>query len=319
MSMLDLHVEALEGASGPYHEFLLSYKASGLVVYGFVEGREDPSFYRGFIEQVLPDGWSVRLIRSGNRDAVLSVLETVPWDRFARKRICFFIDRDLSDFLSEAPTAADNLYMTDNYSIENDVVNCHVLERVLQEVFGLTDLRDEERENIFGLFEANLARFCDVFTPIMAQILIWRRSGVRASLDNIKPGQFWSFVDAKLRLRDAYQAAASLVEYAAEAVNLEPSSDDELRAAEQAFRDRNGPKRFVRGKYLLWLLVESAIAFHADIAKFCARHATPPKLRVTLGLANAMSIIGPRAKAPTSLAQFLSRNYVSYVQGLKTE
>jgi hypothetical protein len=312
VSMLDVHAEALEGGSGPYHEFLLSYKASRPVVYGFVEGREDPSFYRGFIEQVLPAGWSVRLIRSGNRKAVLAVLATMPWDRFAPRRICFFIDRDLSDLLPEAATTADKLYVTDNYSIENDVVNSHVLERVLEEVFGVTGLDDTEREAVTELFESNLAEFCEALTPIMAQVLIWRRVGTRACLDNIKPGQMWSFSDAKLCLRDEYKQAASRVAYAAEAVKLSPSIDEELRAAELDFRAGSGLKRFVRGKYLLWLFAESAAAFHAAIPKFCARHTTPPKARVTLGAGNAMSIIGPRAKAPASLVEFLNRNYVAY-------
>lgn len=148
MSMLDVHSRALEQASGPYHEFLLSYKASRPIVYGFVEGREDPSFYRGFIESALPDGWSVRLIRSGNRDSVLSVLAEMPWDWFSAERVCFFIDRDLSDFLPGTTTIAQNLYITDNYSIENDLVNSHVLERALEEIFGVTALEDVERERL---------------------------------------------------------------------------------------------------------------------------------------------------------------------------
>lgn len=315
MSMLDVHEEALDLGSGSYHEFLLLYKASRPVVYGFVEGREDPSFYRGFIEHLLPAGWSVRMIRSGNRDAVLSVLRTMPWDRFARKRICFFVDRDLSNFLPEAPeavAAADSLYVTDNYSIENDVVNSHVFERVLEEVFGITDLGNTELKAIIDLFEANVAEFCELLTPIMAQVLIWRRGKARAFLDKIKPSQMFVFSDAKLCLRDEYESAASRVAYAAGAVKLIPSPDNELRAAETDFRDGSGPTRFIRGKYLLWLFVESALNLHASIPKFCARHTISPKVRLTIGAGNAMSIIGPRAKPPASLVEFLNMNYVAY-------
>jgi hypothetical protein len=318
VSMLEVHAEALDGSSGPYHEFLLSYKASGPIVYGFVEGREDPSFYRGFIEQALPTGWSVRLIRSGNRDAVLSVLATMPWDRFPRKRVCFFIDRDLWDFLPGTTPTDDNLYVTDSYSIENDVVNCHVFERVMEEICGVTGLSDSEREALATLFEGNLARFCEALTPIMAQVLIWRRESLRAYLNNIRPSDLCGFEDATLCVRSAYELPASRVAYAAEAAKLTPSEQTELQVVESEFRAADGPKRFVRGKYLLWFFAECASAFHAAIPKFCARHPTPPKLRVTLGFGNAMAIIAPRAKPPASLVGFLARNYVAYANSLVT-
>lgn len=312
MSMLEIHAEALGGASGPFHEFLLSYKAAGPIVYGFVEGREDPSFYRGFIEQALPTGWSVRLIRSGNRDTVLTVLNQMPWGRFPRNRICFFVDRDLSAFLEKEPLSAGNLYITDNYSIENDVVNSHVLERVLEEVLGVTGLKDSERDAIVQLFESNLASFCEAMAPVMAQILIWRRARTNASLDNIRPAQLFSFLDATIFVRGEFSSGTARVAYAAEAVKLTPSPDPEVQEAEEAFRALQGPKKFVRGKYLLWFFAEFAAALHGAIPKFCTRHKTPPRARLTIGAASAMAIVGPRARPPLSLREFLTANFVAY-------
>lgn len=54
---------------------------------------------------------------------------------------------------------AENLYVTDNYSIENDVVNGHVFCRVIEEILGIQDLNEDERERICERFHANLEYF----------------------------------------------------------------------------------------------------------------------------------------------------------------
>jgi hypothetical protein len=315
--MLDVHAKALQTASGPYHEFLLMYQAYKPVVYGFVEGKEDPSFYRGFIEYALPEVWAVRFICAGNRSAVLETISAFPWDRFPRKRICFFVDRDLSDYLNEKLVQAENLYVTDNYSIENDVVCEHTFCRVIEEVFGIARLNEAELEDVRNAFTGNLSFFCETMTPIMAQILIWRREGARAALANIKPQALFFFKDGKGAISSDFSSSASRVLYAAESVGLPASDAGDLRAAEQEFRDKGGASRFVRGKYLIWFFVEYAAALHGAIAGYCPRYPKPPKLRVTLGAANAMTIVGPRAKAPASLKRFIETNYIEHIASVE--
>ncbi len=314
MSMLDVHTQALETSSAAYHEFLLVYQSLKPIVYGFVEGREDPSFYRGLIENALPDGWSVRLIRSGSRKAVTDMLSVMPWERFPRRRICFYVDRDLSEYGVDTSPEVHNLYVTDNYSIENDIVNRHVFVRVIEEIFGISDLSEAEREGIAVQFESNIEFFCEAMAPVMAQILIWRRNRLRAVLANIKPQTMFCFRDGRLEIAGGYSSAMSRVDYAAQCVGLTASDEELVRAAEQEFRERSGLSRFVRGKYLLWVLVESAIALHGSIARYCRRYQEPPKVRVTLGAANAMTIVGPRAKVPNSLKQFIEMNYLTYIE-----
>ena len=120
MTMLQVHADALNSISAAYHEFLLRYKVSANIVYGILEGKEDPMFYRGLIERQLPEGWEVELVPAGCKDNVLRAVDAFDWTRFSPKRICFFVDRDLSDFISEVAVSRENVYVTDNYSIEND-------------------------------------------------------------------------------------------------------------------------------------------------------------------------------------------------------
>lgn len=120
-SMLEVHDRALEEVDKAYHQFLLIYRKNARRVYGFVEGKEDPVFYRQLIENQLPEGWSIKLIPTGNKKKVLHSFQSINWDNFSKKRVCFFIDRDLDDFLGSSQQVETNIYITDGYSIENSV------------------------------------------------------------------------------------------------------------------------------------------------------------------------------------------------------
>ena len=51
MSMLSIHQAALESSNTVLHEFLLRYKIQGKIVYGFVEGKDDPSFTKVLLKE----------------------------------------------------------------------------------------------------------------------------------------------------------------------------------------------------------------------------------------------------------------------------
>ena len=123
MDMLNTHADALRAPTTHYHDFLLRYNAHAKVVYGFVEGRQDPCYYRGFIEYSLPDDWTVELWPVGRKAAVYQLHAFMDWTRYPKKRICFFVDRDFDDLLLEKRINDLNIYVTDDYSIENSVVN----------------------------------------------------------------------------------------------------------------------------------------------------------------------------------------------------
>lgn len=314
MSMLDVHRDALAGTSGPFHEFLLAYKLGEPMVYGFVEGKEDPHFYKGLIESMLPQPWRVRLIRSGNKDAVLSLLSEMDWGRFPKKRICFFVDRDLSAFLGEDFIHEQkNLYVTDGYSIENDIVISPVFERVIEEVLNVTELAEAERDSVVETFEQNAACFKNSLAPLMAQIVLWRRTGYKPQLGDVKLNTIFRFNEGRIVVTEDCITKEGLVKRAASAVGLPKSTNEDLAAAEAEFRAKRGVERFVRGKYLLWFFVTAAVALHEAIPRFCAKHSRPPKMRVAFGPGNALMLIAPRARIPDSLREFISCNFLEYI------
>lgn len=317
MGMLEVHEDALNSSNVPYHEFLLPYKVAERVVYGFVEGKDDPSFYRGIIEHSLPEEWNVELIRAGNKDKVLRVLNSMDWSRFPKKCVCFFVDRDLSEFTCEEHPSDENLYVTDNYSIENDVITFGTMKRILEEILNITELNLTETRIIQELFESNLNTFQEAIVPIMSQIVIWRRSGEEVDLNNIKIKKLFTFVEGRINLEEEFVEPILRVEYAARCVNATSSTNEELAKAEVDFRNRQGLEKFIRGKYLLWFFVECALKLHCSIPKFCAKHSNPPKIRSSLSIKNAMVEIGPRVRCPESLKHFIEHNYLEYIDGAK--
>src|SRR3989339_1789666 len=175
MNMMNIHKEAVETENPVYHEFLCRFSKNKKCVYGFVEGKEDISYYRGFIEHMIPHNWMVELWPVRNKDYVKKLHSIFDWTRFSRKQIAFFIDKDLSLFLNEDIHKKQNIYTTDNYSIENDIVTPCTLDRVLTEIYNLTNLSKEEKDNILNAFEKELNSFAEAMIPVMSWIIYWRK------------------------------------------------------------------------------------------------------------------------------------------------
>jgi hypothetical protein len=317
MGMLEVHENALNSSNVPYHEFLLPYKLAEHVVYGLVEGKDDPSFYKGIIEHYLPNGWNIELIRAGNKNKVLKVLNSMDWSRFPKKRVCFFVDRDLSEFMENGQTSSENLYVSDNYSIENDVITFGTMKRVLEEVLDITELNQVETKILHELFESNLNIFRESMAPVMSQILIWRRSWKKVELDDIKINKLFKFQNGKISLEEIFILPISRVEWAAKCANVESSTIYELTKAETEFRSRQGLEKFTRGKYLLWFFVECALNIRVSIPNYCAKHPTIPKPKSQLSIKNAMVEIAPRARCPDSLRIFIECNYIEYIKAVE--
>ncbi len=313
MSMLSVHAAAIATSGSIYHEFLLRYRKSEQVVYGIVEGKDDPIFYRGLLEQFLPSDWNVHLIRSGNRANVLKTFADFDWTRFSAKRICFFVDRDLSMFQAVPDPVFPNLYVTNQYSIENEAASYGTVARLLNDILNVCELDVQESDFLSGKFSSNLANFCEWLAPVMAQIVIWQRSGDRPSLDNILPKEIFTFVKGDIALRSGFEMESDRIAYVAGKMGLPTSSTEELAAVLDEFRRLGGCKRFIRGKYVLWFVIESTLEFHREIALFCRSYQAPPKVKLTMGHANAMALVGTRIRCPDTLADFVRSTYLEYI------
>lgn len=317
--MRDVHERALENANVPYHKFLEQFRVGQQLVYGFVEGKDDPSFYRAIIDRTLPEGWKLRLIPVGNRDAVLKVLYEVDWTRFIREQVCFFIDRDFSEYGLGGQPIATNLYITDSYSIENDCISFGLLESTLRELFGVTDAEPVELDAIEAHFIAQLDKYKELMVVIMCQFILWKRAGHVVNPGNLKLHELLDVSNAEVKIASPHADAQAMLNHVGVSRGLPISSLADLAAMRIEFEGKNGKDKFIRGKYLLWFFVQYAKAVHASIGLFCSKHTSPPRKKIDFGLSNAVVVLAPRVRCPATLNTFLQRNYGTFVANYKAQ
>ena len=315
MSMLSVHHDALDSHSASYHEFLTRYSKPSKVVYGFVEGKDDLSYYQGLVEQILPDEWEVELWPAGNKREVYRIHKDLDWRRFPKKRVCFFVDRDLSELIPEKLVADINIYVTDAYSIENSIVKWGTCRRILTEICGFSNVDHNELDEVQNLFEKELENFLKAMIPIMAWILAWRRYQERANLNKIDMKDLFSFSNGQLKTKSDPKGHSSSVEYIHAVCGLQYDPSTDVAELESRFSKSAARRRFTRGKYVFWFLVgfcrsvwESAPGFFSSVKR-------PPKMNEgLLSPRNGTTIVGNKSRLPQSLRKFLDETFCSYIQ-----
>jgi hypothetical protein len=317
MTMIAIHSSALNSKVSSYHEFLLRYSKQSKVVYGFVEGKDDPTFYRGFIDLLLPEDWTVELWPAGNKDQVYCIHADLDWRSFPKKRVCFFVDRDLSDIIPEPSIKDSNIYVTMGYSIENDVVNKTTCQRILSELCGFANADHAEVESACTLFEKELEIFLKEMIPIMAWILSWRMSGKRPNLNDILMRDLFSFRNGHLQPNPMPKGKRSVAQYLHEQCNIDFDPAVDINNFETEFRRNGRYKKFTRGKYIFWFMIEFCNAVHRDAVVLFKSILKLPKKNVTLSSSNGMAVIGSRARFPAPLRKFLKSTYCAYIKQLK--
>jgi hypothetical protein len=312
--MLNVHDEALSSKVASYHEFLTRFSKTKKVVYGFVEGKEDPCFYRGFIDHLLPDDYEVELWPAGNRNNVLQIHQGIDWRRFPKQRVVFFVDRDLSDLIPEKLPSDINIYVTDKYSIENSISNRGTCRRMLSEVFGFSNVSHDEMDRVCDKFETELEKYFVAMVPTMAQILFWRRSAENANLNNINIGKMMSVQDGTLVFDESSVAETDRTEYIHKSVGIVFDQKIDISTEQAEFGKVSAYRNFVRGKYVLWFMVEFCKSIHRSAASFFSTCVRPPKMKVSISVANAMTIIGNRARVPQSFRTFILSTFCAYIE-----
>ncbi len=313
MSMLAVHLAALGSKLASYHEFLARYSKGASVVYAFVEGKEDPCFYRGFIDHMLPDEWDVELWPAGNKDQVYRIHSSIDWRRFPKSRICFFVDRDLSDIIPERLILDRNIYVTNGYSIENDVVKKAVCRRLLTELYGFAVADHKALDAVASLFEKELEVFLRKMVPIMTWIVHWRRRGERPNLNDILMRDLFVFVEGRLQCNPTPSGKGNVSLYIHDRCKITFDPGVEITPIMAEFEQGNVYRTLVRGKYVFWFLVKFCESVHQGASALFPGCAGVPKLNVTLSPTNGMAVIGTRARVPSSLRAFLESTFCAYI------
>lgn len=316
MNLIDEHRASRKDCSlAVMHEFKLRFKRGSKTIYGFVEGKDDPCFYRGFIESRIPPDWKSELWPSGNKDSVKNLYSKFDWRVFSKEQVLFFVDRDLSEFTGEQIPNELNFYVTDNYSIENDVVQSNVCDRLLREICGFTHISHDDADKISAQFDTQLAVFQSAMIPIMSNIVYWRSQNMKACLDDIHMKHLFAIKEGKLVQKDRPKNKDNQIIYIHEQCNLPLQTHPDINATAQKFRNENLDSKFIRGKYILWFAVEYCISIHRDCLTLDFVNITEkPKVGINLSQSNGITQIAPRSRMPISLSDFFNKTIDKYIQ-----
>jgi len=313
MDMLSIHKTALACNVASYHEFLMRYSTTNNIVYGFVEGKEDPCFYKGFIQSLIPDDWDIELWPAGNKNQVYKIYESMDWQRFPQKRICFFVDRDLSELIPRTLHQDFNIYITEGYSIENEVVNRNTCHRLLTEIYGFANIEHKELDRICDLFEEELEKFLIAALPIMAWILFWLRNNKEANLNNIEISKFFVIKAGRLEMKTAL-TTVGIAEYIHKKCKIVYDQQIDISSYETALKKEAKYRKFTRGKYIFWFLLKfcDSVRENAKIL-FNSCPNKVPSMKITLSTSNGMMVAGNRSRLPNSLREFLQKTFCEYI------
>ncbi|WGK70380.1 DUF4435 domain-containing protein [Candidatus Haliotispira prima] len=314
--MLELHKKALESkVQICLHKFKCNYKRDSKVIYGFCEGKSDLSFYKGPIGSYVDNNWEIELLEVGGFDNVVELFGKIDWRTYDKSQVVFFIDRDLTEFTGVKLPNESNVYITDNYSIENDVVNWNTCERVLTEILGFTALSVDDKTEIKDLFNVGLTSFIKEMVPVMSWIVSWQKKKRKAYLKNIEMKHLFKIKEGELKpvLRPGKQK--NVTEYIHRQCSLEIDAGYFIEGGCAEFCEKDRHLKFTRGKYLLWFLTEFCLSVHRDCLEMpiIKSVTTQPKNSTNFSHSRAVIDISTRCRAPESLKKFLSGTVKVYV------
>ncbi len=316
MSMIDIHDDARKSPNVAYNMFLNKYQPNKKVVYGFVEGKDDATFYKYCVRQRLPREWDVIPIIAKGKPQVYNVSMCFDWSRFNKSQICFFVDRDLTEIIPADFPQDENIYVTTWHSIENYIVDRTTFSQIITEYFGYEGIDVAHLEKMCDSFDEQLCAFLEATIPIMAWIVHWMRSGLRPQLDNISMDDIFSLCDGRIQPHPNLKSKKDVALYLHEKCKVNYTRRVPVARIEKELRCQKEYMRFTRGKFVLWFLIKYCNAVQKDPGKFVPEMKKPPKARA-LSHADVLLSIVPRVRIPCALAQFVDNTFRVYIKGVE--
>jgi hypothetical protein len=299
-------------AASAYHQYLLDQRSGLDRVFTFFEGRDDSSFYAGFVVRFTGTAEAVFTYACGSRDEVVETFEKVRRNPGLTNRTLFFIDRDLSSILAEDLPEDERLYITDFYSIENHMVSPTTLKRFWDDILSAA-ANQYQFGRIQGTFEEALYEFYSLILPISVWIIFMRRSRLDANLNNINLSRLMQFDSSCHPLETT--PGRTLAEAARMAgANTPPEYRAHINPISREIEDLH-PKSYVRGKFEMWFFVEFVKALISSMDQDMRGRGLRLRIRTPLNHSNAVEVLGPRTDIPSSLEKFLIANLGNNKQG----
>lgn len=301
MSFLDDLKKARTSPTSVLHEFWTNYDPNQFRLYVFVEGNEDLVFYKALLAKQIESKRRLFAYRCDGKQRVYETFRNITARLPACRDILFFVDKDVDDIIGKPWPTDPRIFVTDVYSVENYVVTRDALARFIEDFVEFRKVTFDPRV-ILDQFESELNRFHRLVTPIMAYIIYAKRQGMPANFGDVNLRELYAFsVECCVRIKPGERLA-----YLNRAMGISISRNVFIRVREVARELRRlPPKRFVRGKFELWFLVEFIKHLCSHLETVAGEIGGIARMRNSMEHHNAIAILVSRIETPPALTSFL--------------
>ena len=315
MSTIQKHKVALNKASVYYHKFLSKYKNDGNSrVYLFCEGHDDIGYYAHAVQTYYPQIEIVKFNVEGKTN-VLSIHDKINWNVYCEDQILFFVDRDMSYWLNELQDLDDNIYITDGYSFENDMVDASFFIRVLEDIFGFLNATDEEVNNIREFYLKRWDTFVYNSHYIMGALAVSLKYSNQHLAKNIDAKNLIKITKDRVWV-DSY-AGMTFNDYIVQVLEIPMERRAEIEIFVERFQSE--PDKYsVRGKWAIIFFVKmlNYVVEHKNeyIPSLLNGDVIGPKCLCEVTLNNATTVLGTRITVVESLEKFCKKHISKYLK-----
>lgn len=261
------------------------------------EGDEDRGVYYGWVRFV-DATFRFEPFTCKGKSGVLKLKEAVDRDTGnLRQDVYFFIDRDYDE--SRGVVLDDSIYMTDQYSIENYLVNSSVVEEILKIEFHC-HAEPAVRARVLAEFERLYDSFLQVSSDVNRELYAARRLGV--ALEEDLGASISRFATVSLDAVERLPVTSS--EVVKPVRTITPDEFEQLEAEFTALE----PRARYRGKYALSFLLRWLDVLARDRKSEASMMFRGLDLEVKVRCAHLTAItLGSRSVPPASFIDFFSK------------
>ena len=266
------------------------------------------------IKRYIGNDCELEEIVAGCKNNVIKLQQEFNWSEYDKRQIAFFIDKDLSFWLGDTKDFDNNVFVTDEYSVENYVVNSQGFRTWIVHFEGFARARKEEIEIMVSEFQTNVCNFKNKMMRVMANAVVAKRRNTRVSLGdlrinrdkNIKFIMNGNHVDFDIKFDDAIIKKWGITD------------EDDKEICRQMIRFRENENQYsVRGKWILCFLAELGEFMRLNCNIFAPSLGDKAKLNCTCSVSptQCLSVLAPYCieKIPNRLDAFFNKTYKSYL------
>ena len=256
----------------------------------------------------------------GGKEDVILLYSYFDWTRFNKDQLLFFVDRDMSYWLGISDIFPNNIYVTDGYSIENDVVNEEHFMSFLEDLCGFALATDEELNNIANFYREKWIKFTENAKYIMAALAISLKYTGEHLAKNIEHKKIIRIQRDNIWV--AEYKGIPLYEYINQIFKIEPEYTEEIQTLMTRFLLEN-EKYYIRGKWAISFLVKMMHYIVQERHQFAPslydENGNGPKCLCNIQEEQAITILGTRIPIVSSLNDFCSNHISAYLEGFDKE